>query len=371
MKSPLTKTNKRTATLFIHSLIWIVYSILVYAANSIADPDVKYYRTLLFLLPFIGLFYGSIVLLRATDKLGTSWVVGMFSFLFGSVIIIGYCYIYLVMPMLGVTLYSSEQLDDFIRGALLGLIQYFLYAMLYVYVERNFNKRLQTRHTAEKDLKAQLENARLKDADLRARHENLLLEQAFFLAEINPHFLHNTLNVLFNQAQRISEPLAANIAKLSSMMRYSIETAEDQPGKVSAQKEIENLKLLLDIHRMRFRETKAVKMIVDGEPNGHILPPLSLITLVENAMKYGELNEPEYPVVINITLEPDSLGFSCRNKIRKIPLLSPSTNLGLYNLKRRLDVNFKNKYLLHNHSDANFYTVELTIYKNKVPGSGA
>jgi len=279
---------------------------------------------------------------------------------------IGYVYIYFLMPVIGVTIYSSAEPGEFFKGALLGLLQYFAYALLYYYVENNMRKKTEMNALTEHNLRAQVENARLREAELHSVQENLLLEQAFLKAEISPHLLYNTLNVIYAQAQPLSQELADNIAKLSKMMRFSIETTEGQPGKVPASQEIECLVLLLEIHRMRFRDLKPVRILIDGSADGHLLPPLSLTTLVENAMKYSDFTDPVEPVMISIVIRENEFHFLCRNRIRRGMPVSSSTNRGLANLKRRLDVSFNKLHIMDTHRDETFYTAELRVFRHHV-----
>ncbi|RYY62991.1 MAG: histidine kinase [Chitinophagaceae bacterium] len=357
-----TLINRKGRLLFAHLLAWLIYGSLLYGANYLTDPGLQLSRTLLFLLPFVLVFYGSLHLLRSFEDQEPGWIVAGMVIFFFTASTMGHVYVYLILPAFGVELYKSDQLDAFAKGALLGFVQYFAYALLYFFIERNFRKRTQLNQLRERTLEKELENIRLKEADLRVTQENLLLEHAFLRAEINPHFLHNTLNVLYAQAQEHSEQLAGNIAKLSRMMRYSIETTEEQPGRVPVEKELENLQLLLEIHRMRFRDSRLVMFYLDGKPDGQMVPPLSMITMVENAMKYGDLNDPANPVLISLVMRSNELHFRCRNKILRRMDLAPSTNRGLANLKRRLEANFKDQYILSNRKDERFYNVELIIY---------
>ena len=84
----------------------------------------------------------------------------------------------------------------------------------------------------EEKLLNELENSKLKQQELKSQKDKLLLEYAFLRSQVNPHFLHNTLNVLFSQALEHSEELADNISKLSRIMRYSLESVEYESDKV-------------------------------------------------------------------------------------------------------------------------------------------
>ena len=180
-------------------------------------------------------------------------------------------------------------------------------------------------------------------------------------AQINPHFLHNTLNVLFSQALDYSQDLADNILKLSRIMRYSLESLEYESGKVSIQKELEHLQTLLEINTMRFGDSKTIEYSVEGQITGQMLPPLSIMTIVENAFKYGDLKDPSNPMQIKIVLKPNEIYFYCRNKKKKNNILLSSTNIGIANLSKRLDVTFKGMYEMKASDELEFYTLELIV----------
>ena len=191
--------------------------------------------------------------------------------------------------------------------------------------------------------------------------EKIKYEYAFLRAQINPHFLHNTLNILFAQALPHSQELADNIFKLSSIMRYSLETATIEDGIVNIREELQHLCTLIEIHQIRFSNMLNIQYQVTGDIQNQVLPPLSLITAVENAFKYGDLKDRAYPLTILITLHPSEIIFFCANKKKKGRIQFPSHSMGIDNLSRRLDMTFKGKYAIKARNLENEYIFELTI----------
>jgi sensor histidine kinase YesM len=351
-----------------HSCAWVVYSIFIYLTNRLTRPDIRILEVLLFLIPFCLTFYLILYCLSLNKNKTVIWGIVTFFIAFFIMSAIGYILIYWVLPVTGIILYKSTRFSHFLAGALLGYVQYFAYAMLYFYIRETFitEKKLRLLHEEKLLLEKQkvekeLENAILKQQELKAQQEKLQYEYAFLRSQINPHFLHNTLNVLFSQALDFSDELAENIQKLSTMMRYSIESVEYENGTVSVQKELEYLQVLLDIHNIRFGNTKVIKYEIDGEARDQMLPPLSIITIVENAFKYGDLKDPEYPLHIKIAFKPKEIYFCCRNKKKKNNLQLSSHNIGITNLSKRLDVSFRGRYEMKATNEENFYTFELTI----------
>ncbi|MGC4036061.1 MAG: histidine kinase [Chitinophagaceae bacterium] len=353
--------NRLAFQIFIHAGAWLLYGSFIHIANYITKPDIRIVTTIFFLLPFCLTFYVSVYCLSLYKKIGIVWGIASFFIVFFIMSLLGYCYIYLLLPTAGIRLYSGANFRDFIKGAVLGYVQYFSYAMLYFYVRQSFKKERQLRSLQEEKLRNELENSNLRQQELKSQKDKLQLEYAFLRSQVNPHFLHNTLNVLFSQAMEYSQDLADNISKLSRIMRYSMETVEYESDKVYVQKELENLQLLIEINNMRFANSKAIEYNVRGEVHNQMLPPLSMITIVENAFKYGDLKDPSNPLRIKVQLQPGKIYFYCRNKKKKNNLELSSHNIGITNLAKRLDVAFKGKYKMDTADEEEYYTFELTI----------
>jgi sensor histidine kinase YesM len=364
----LEKNRKKITTIVLHACVWIAYASFIYTINLLTKPTTSVLQALFFILPFCLTFYLSVFCLGLYKKKGFVWGVLCFFIVFAAVATIGYIYMYLILPLAGVKLFSTKNFNIFLQNAVLGYVQHFAYAALYFYAKETTQKERQLRILQEEKLiieqqkiQKELENALLKQQELNAQKDKLQFEYAFLRAQINPHFLHNTLNVLFSKALNYSPELADNILKLSRIMRYSIESLEYDGGKVSIQKELDHLQTLFDIHNMRFGDSKTICYNIEGEAGGQMLPPLSLITVVENAFKYGDLKDPEHPMQIKVVLKPKEIYFYCLNKKKKNNIPLSSMNIGITNLSKRLDASFKDKYNMKATDEQDFYTFELSI----------
>ena len=352
-----------------HVFSWTLYTIYLYGINVITNPRINPLSIVIFELPFILVFYTSLFVLRLFKKKQILLALILFVSFFLSLSLMGYGYIYVLLPLLKVKLYSGAfEVSSFIQSAISGYIKFFIYALLFFFIDNSFNNERKLRELQEQKFllekqkkQKELENILLKQQELQGQQEKLQYEYAFLRAQVNPHFLYNTLNVLFSQALPYSQNLADNILKLSNVMRYSLESLEYESGKVSIQKEIEHMQTLIDIHNIRFSDSSVIKYNVSGNVEGQMLPPLSIITILENALKYGDLKDPKNPLLINLTLKPKQIHFYCRNKKRKNTIEIPSNNIGITNLGKRLDDVFKNKYEMKVTDEDEFYTFELII----------
>lgn len=184
----------------------------------------------------------------------------------------------------------------------------------------------------------------------------------FLKAQINPHFLHNTLNFLYAKSLPYSAELSEGILTLSDIMRYALSEGNAKDGKAPLKDEIEHVRNVIKINQLRFSHNLKVDFEVQGVVNGATIIPFVLITLVENAFKHGDLKSTEHPIQVLLKIDGDKLYFMCRNKKKTGPK-ELSTGIGLDNIRKRLDLAYGNNYRFHIKDDAEFYTTELTILK--------
>ena len=182
----------------------------------------------------------------------------------------------------------------------------------------------------------------------------------FLKSQINPHFLHNTLNFLYAKSLPYSAELSEGILTLSDIMRYALNEAAGSDDKAPLKDEIEHVRNVIKINQLRFSNNLHVNFEVQGVVNNAEIIPFVLITIVENAFKHGDLQKADAPIDIKLVIEHNRLYFYCRNKKKSGPK-EISTGLGLDNIRNRLDFAYGKHYTLLIKDEAHFYTTELTI----------
>jgi len=182
----------------------------------------------------------------------------------------------------------------------------------------------------------------LENIQLRNELQNQVLEKSLLTAEnaylksqINPHFLLNTLNFLYNSIAKFSEKTADSILLLSDIMRYAL-TSTDADGKVRLDQEIDNIESFLKLNQARFNQRLCIDYEIDGDTYGLRIIPLVLITFVENVFKYADLLNSSNPAKISIQIVENTLLFSTYNLKRK-SVQFDSHGIGIENVKSRLD----------------------------------
>ncbi|TZF85989.1 hypothetical protein FW774_02695 (plasmid) [Pedobacter sp. BS3] len=191
----------------------------------------------------------------------------------------------------------------------------------------------------------------------KAEADKTKAELSFLKAQINPHFLFNTLNNIYTLSLMQHADTPASILKLSQIMRY---ITEDSSDIVPLDKEIECISNYIDLQRLRLGEKTLVNFKAEGNTHEKNIAPLILMTFVENAFKYGTSSHTLSNIIINIYSGEQGIIFFCQNTINK---KSPTENLGigLTNTKRRLEHLYAGKYDINITTDLDLFTVKLTL----------
>lgn len=193
-------------------------------------------------------------------------------------------------------------------------------------------------------------------------NEKLMAELNFLKAQINPHFLFNTLNNLYYLAYTKSDNTTEVIAKLSQMMRYMI--YESNHPKVLLSREIEYMQSYVSLERLRLNNQIPIGFEVKGNPESVKIAPLILITFLENAFKHGVSgNNPK--AWVNLTIELRDKECTYRVENSKLPSVNSEagekSGIGLQNVKRRLELSYPNQYQLTVNDTADKYSIELKL----------
>lgn len=192
-------------------------------------------------------------------------------------------------------------------------------------------------------------------------NEKLKAELSFLKAQINPHFLFNTLNNIYALASAQSENTAPAVMKLSSIMRYVLTEARNDL--VPLEKEIQFTSHYIELQKMRLTDKTVIDFSVKGDPIGRQIAPLLLLPFVENAFKYGISTRERSPIHILLEIQKDSLYFSIGNQKHPNTLLraSDNTGIGISNTRRRLDLFYEDRYALDIDDKTHDFSVKLKI----------
>lgn len=195
--------------------------------------------------------------------------------------------------------------------------------------------------------------------------QNVKTELALLRAQINPHFLFNTLNNINSFATQKSEKTSYAIMKLSEIMRYMLYDANGE--KVLLDKEIQYIESFLELHKLRYKDASFVKFRIIGDTAKVFVPPMLFIPFIENAFKHGKKGS-DNQMVFEIEVENKTINFKSKNYKR---VLSESeqklkTGIGIQNIKKRLEYLYPNNFNLEIQDTDQIFAVHLMIqnYEN-------
>ena len=359
LASPLVISKNNLSDLGAHVLVWILYFFYENGMLMIIAPaEVSLMSTLiLFLLNAFVFYVNTYIILPNTLGKNRRWQLVWQTMLL-AVAYIGLNY--------GITrslafykvhsIYSTDPLKVFVLLRLFRFI-YFISLSYAYYLAVNTIK-------TERRLR-KLDEIRIEETKKKAHLEKEILntELNYLRYQIHPHFLFNTLSFIYTQVREHSQEAGKSVMLLSDIMRYALDN-HDEEGKVKIENEIRHILNLIEIHQLRFNNELFVDVnICDNiEYKYRRIAPLLLITFVENAFKYGDLQDPEHPLKIHICMNDGHFKFFIQNKKKHTQSLIDSRGIGLSNIKKRLSLTYNSdQYQLDIEDVSILYTVTLNL----------
>ena len=342
----------------IHVVVWLIY--LIYLTSL-----VKYFYN----VPITIGFVGQTILHRLGDILLfytlALWVFPNYfvlkkSFLFVLIFALSvFCYIayyysleFYVFQFLKITVPNDiPVLSQVIPQAILQASNFTIFSIGYYFTQRVIQ---QQKDIAVKDV--EITNQKIdiirKDKKLsEEREKNAILakekaqaEMAFLRAQINPHFLFNTLNLIYGKILTSSKHIAGDIIlEFSAMMQYATST-KMQEDTVDVSGEIDFVKRYLKMFKERNQHNAHIDYEEEGYMGSHRVVPMVLITIIENALKHGLVDDANHPLVVRVSLIDDYFVFMVSNLKNPKPdniKGKGNTGVGIVNIIQRLNAVYK------------------------------
>ncbi|HWB24876.1 MAG TPA: histidine kinase [Chitinophagaceae bacterium] len=194
------------------------------------------------------------------------------------------------------------------------------------------------------------------------------MELKILHSQLNPAFLHNTFNRLYNISLNDSGRVPELIMELSKLMRYHVESYVRDF--VPLEDELAFIESYIAFEEERVSENCTVNYNYtnNNKNSKYMLPPLLLIPFIENAFKHG-INSAEKSVIyLSIEVKNEELYMEAENTIPKIRnSFSRSTGIGIKNIEKRLELLYGEKYKLFVEHTPSQYKVSLVLPLVKSP----
>lgn len=178
---------------------------------------------------------------------------------------------------------------------------------------------------------------RLKQQQDALQKQHAQAQLDLLKAQVQPHFLFNTLNNIYFVAQRESPVTAALLDKLSQIMRYFVDDAPKASIPIGS--ELGFVTNYIELEKMRMRYPLEVSIHRAGVDDGLMVPPMLLIPLVENVFKHGvDKQRMDNFIDISLVMKESRLQVTVENLVAEQQTATVQSGVGLRNLQERLQL---------------------------------
>jgi sensor histidine kinase YesM len=200
-------------------------------------------------------------------------------------------------------------------------------------------------------------NFKLRQTAQQLRLEKQEAELNYLKSQTNPHFLFNTLNNIYSLARDNSDLAAESILRLSKILRFML--YETNAKFISVKQELDIINDYISLEKLRYDDSLKIIFKQEADDINELIPPLLMITLVENAFKHGvsEISNQKF-IDIQLSVKEKQLRFVVKNSTGHISEEKYiKENIGLSNLRRQLELLYKDFNLSLSHDNSSFTAV--------------
>lgn len=195
---------------------------------------------------------------------------------------------------------------------------------------------------------------------LAAAAETARIESLLFQMQLSPHLLFNALTLIQAKAREVLPAVGEAVGLVADMCRHSLIDIRNV-RKINLADEIREIDNRIRLQECLDEAKPCLAFSTNiNEHSSHVmLPPSLLLTLTDNVIKYGVLNDPEFPARIEIALHGKELRYYSWNF--KATNVRPGTGLGIQSVQNILDYYYPGKYTLTITDNEEMYSLELKI----------
>jgi sensor histidine kinase YesM len=200
-------------------------------------------------------------------------------------------------------------------------------------------------YISQKQQKISLENEALRAEYMRSRYEALK-------NQVDPHFLFNSLNTLNSLIKIDADKAQEYVQQLSYVFRYTLQNAEV----ISLSEELKFTKAYCHLMKIRYGNNLDFEFNIDEKLYDCLIIPLSLQTLVENAIKHNVVSNKQ---PLKVTIEGDGESVKVSNPVQLKKEVETGERIGLVNLAERYKLMWKKEIVTVKTDDIFAVTVPL------------
>lgn len=326
-------------TILLHLLFWIfIVTYFAWGFGLQSNPARSFINASFFLPGFFIMVYSLLYFLVPRYLLQRKFV----SFFIGLLIVLAICMLYTILGQLslddsktfrGMTISQGRNVLPFLH---VGGIAVSIRLLIYWFEQ--------------------------KQKTLEAEKQKTMAELQLLKAQLHPHFLFNTLNNLYAHSLEASPRCPEIVMKLSELLRFMI--YESNTPKMSLAREIQVLQSYITLEEMRYGDRIDISVAIEGDIEKYQIAPFLLLPFLENAFKHGTSKQLDQCwISLNMSVENSEMIFKLINSIN--PQSDEETKepggLGLMNVRKRLELLYKDKYSIETKKLEEVFVVDLKI----------
>ncbi|MEM6517580.1 MAG: histidine kinase [Bacteroidota bacterium] len=203
-----------------------------------------------------------------------------------------------------------------------------------------------------------------ENKSLKIENQQIQTKLSALRAQINPHFLFNSLNVIYAMAIAKQNDITTAIVELSDILRYVIYDSNTES--VSLKEELELIKNYISFQKHRGHSENKIHLEVDIEDENYSIYPLLLLPLIENAYKYGFSGKDASETIwMDFLQKGDEFRFQIKNMVHNNHEIEHKkySGFGLNNLENNLKLVYPSKHKFEIHRTEETFEVILSIQK--------
>ena len=199
---------------------------------------------------------------------------------------------------------------------------------------------------------------RQKLARAEMEYERNKAELALYKAQINPHFLFNTLNTLYGLLITQSDKMEITLERFINLTKYMYNNANREF--IALAEEVDYIGQYIALQQLRLNELADIRFTHEVEREEMPIPPMMLITFVENAFKYGISSDDPCFIHIQLNQRAEKLCFEVVNSTFGREA-GHSARMGITNCRRRLELLYPEHHRLEIEQEQGLFRVRLEL----------
>jgi len=331
-------------TILLHILFWIlVVTYFAWGFGLNTQPLRSFINASFFLPGFFIMVYSLLYILVPRFLLRRKFV----HFFIGLALVLGVCIVYTIVAQLsldgsnnfrGMKITVGKNVLPFLH---VGGIALSIKMLMYWYEQRQ--------------------------KPLEAEQQKTAAELQLLRAQLHPHFLFNTMNNLYAHTLEASPKSPEIVLKLSELLRFMI--YEGDAAKIPLRQEIRLLQNYITLEQMRYGDRLDVSVSITGDVGNYQIAPLLLLPFLENAFKHGTGKQLDQCWInLSLSMEGSAMYFKLVNSADPVKNEEGAVygGLGLPNVKRRLELLYKDKHRFGTKRLEDVFIVDLEITLEKL-----